>query len=100
MDKSRESSIGLALEPGRGKDKCIHLGPKSEAENDEDHQAPQRDARHEEATSRARICIDAEEGPTRSNGTSPRASNGGHCIGRGGKEEHGANTGRVHINYQ
>jgi hypothetical protein len=59
---------------------------------------PQRNARHEEAGSRASSFPNVEEGLTSSNGTSPRASIEGHCIGRGGKEEHGANIGRVHIN--
>jgi hypothetical protein len=98
MDKDRGRSTGPSLGPEKGKDKRSHPGPQAKAENDEDHQAPQRDARHEEDASRDRSCVDAEEGPTRSNGTSPRDSIKGHCASRGGKEEHGINIGKVRAN--
>jgi hypothetical protein len=85
MDKARRRSIGPTLGPGRGKYKRNHPGPQAEVDNDEDHRAPQRNARHDEAASRASSCADAKEGPTSSNGTSPRAISIGHCVGRGGK---------------
>jgi hypothetical protein len=91
MDKVRGRSTCPTLGPRIGKDKRSHPGPQVEVENDEYHQAPQRDGGHEEAASRANSCTDTEEGSTSSNGTSPRVGKEVHCIGRGGKEEHGAN---------
>jgi hypothetical protein len=98
MEKDGGGSIDTTLGPGRGKYKCSYQGPEEEVENDEYHREHQRSTRNEESRSRANSCADIEEGSTSSNGTSPRASSERHCAGRGGKEEHGVNLGRVPIN--
>jgi hypothetical protein len=100
MDKARRRSTGPTSGQGRGKDKRNHPRSQAKEKNDEDHRAPQRNVGPEEVASRASICADAKERPTSSNGTSPIASRRGHYAGRGGREEHGANRGRLRINDQ
>jgi hypothetical protein len=85
--------------PGGRKNKCNNPGPQAEEKDNEHHRASERDAGYEEAAGRAKSCADAEAGMTGPDGTSPRESNGDNRAVGGGKEEHGANTGRVCSNH-
>jgi hypothetical protein len=95
LDEAGRGSTGPAVGPGRRKDKCNYPGPQAEAEDNVDHGACQRGARHEETAGRTHNCADTEKGVPGSNGTAPGVSNRGHCTGRGSQNIYGTNPGRM-----
>jgi hypothetical protein len=96
LDEAGRRSIDLALGLGRREDNHSYPGPQAEKEDNVDHGTRQRSTRYEETTGKTHSCTNTEKGAPSSNGTTPGASNKGHCIDIRHKEEHGTNLGRVH----
>jgi hypothetical protein len=95
LNEAGRGSVGPVVGLGRRKDKHSYPRPKAEEEDNVNHGAHQRGARHEETIGRTHHCADAKKGAPVSNGTTPGASSRIHCMGRGRQDIYGTDLDRV-----
>jgi hypothetical protein len=95
MDEVGRGLVGPVVGLGRRKDKHSYPGPQAEVEDNVDHEAHQKGARHEETIGRTHNCAEIEKGVLGSNGTTLGACNKGHCTRKGSQNIYGTHPGRM-----